>query len=344
MVLPSLQALATPPCVVPVRRCPDSMAAQAARLPPEGLPARQPQAALPQAQAATPVQPACIDLTLSDSDDERWPCGPPMPGQSSPTVHADSAASCQALLPIASQAGILDAAARLGLARALQQPATAPVRGCSEAVKRLLASAAAPTECLADADGGELPSAPPRKRHCALGGKGDRLAAAVRDSISSGADMDDFGVAHPSSRSMASELPELRLPSLVPQLRCSRRVQKRALELLSVRNSLIVAYPIGGDADQSYIESLDMTADLATALRIGTAEAEHSGYVSVANRRNRSARLHCGLMQRAAVAIRTASDMSVRQLLLSRGDHEAALIRGIRDAVRSPTPDDAFLR
>ena len=279
---------------------PLSAPAPSAKLPTEQQQQQQ-QAASP--RAAHAVQPVCIDLTLSDGDDEPGPRTPPLQQQGSCTVRALSAASCHT--PVAFHS-ILDAAEQLRLARTQQQTGLAPRGSHTEAVMGRPAAAAA-TDCLASSC--RMPSLQPAKRR-AVGDGAERLAAALigAGSASSDAETGDYRALDHAAHTRQPDPAEQAQPDL--QLRCSRRVQKRAFDLLSARRSpLVVAYPLGGHVEQHYIESLDMTADLASALHIDKLlEAEHR---SCKSRRDRRGHPRCGFMQRAAAAMRNASNTDV---------------------------------
>ena len=262
-LLPAPQEAVAMPSVTAVRRHASDIAARPAQVPPAKPPADQQQAELP--QAAHTEQPACIDLTLSDSDEERGPCTPPLQRQGSSTARAASASSFQT--PVSLHMG---AAERLRLARTQQQTGLAPGGGHVEAAAGCAAAAAGTPDCAASSC--ELPSLQPSKRR-AVGDRPERQAAAVigAGSTSSDADTGERCALDAAAHVRRPEPAEQTEPGL--QLRCSRRVQKRAFELLSAsRSPLIVAYPLGGHAEQHYIESLDMTADLAPALGISTAK------------------------------------------------------------------------
>ena len=255
-------------------------------------------------QAADVVQPVCIDLTLSDGDDERGPCTPPLQRQGCCTARALSATSCQT--PVAFHT-TLDAAARLRLARTQQQMGSTLGGGHAEAAARCPAAAMANDDCPAGSC--ELPSSLHPCKRRTIGDKTERLAAAVAGagSASSGAGEDKTCALDHAVHMRQPQPAEQAQPGL--QLRCSRRVQKRAFDLLSVSKSpLIVAYPVDGHTEQHYIESLDMTADLASALHIDTADAEH---ILRNSHRTRPGRLQCGFMQRAVAAIRDATNADV---------------------------------
>ncbi len=295
-LLPAPQAFANMPSVKAVRRHASSTASRPAEVPPAKPRADQQQAELP--QAAHIAQPACIDLTLSDSDEERGPCTPPLQRQGSSMARAVSAASFQT--PVSLHMG---AAERLRLARTQQQTRSAPGGGHGEAAAGSPAAVAATTDCRACSC--ELPSFQPSKRRAV----GDNAKTAVTGAGSTSSD------AHTGDRCALDPAPLMRQPERAEQtepglqLRCSRRVQKRAFELLSAsRSPRIVAYPLGGHAEQHYIESLDMTADLTSALGINKVEAEQR---PCERHRSRPGRPQCGFMQRAVAAIRDASITNV---------------------------------
>ncbi len=296
-LLPAPQAIATMPSVKAVRRHESSTASRPAHVPQAKRLADQHQAELP--QAAHVAQPACIDLTLSDSDEERGPCTPPLQRQGSSTARAVSASSFQT--PVSLHMG---AAERLRLARTQQQAGLAP-GGC-HAEAAVAAAAAATANCLASSC--ELPSLQPSQRS-AIGDKAECQAATVigARSASSNADTSEHCASDHAAHMQPPEPAEQTKPGL--QLRCSRRVQKRAFELLSAsRSPLIVAYPLGGHAEQHYIESLDMTSDLACAFGISTVQAEQR---SCKRHRNGPGRPQSGFIQRAVAAIRDANNADV---------------------------------
>jgi hypothetical protein len=183
----------------------------------------------------------------------------------------------------------------------------------------------------------------PELRHSkrgALSGAGDQPVPPARDVrlISSAADKQDAD--EPQVPGAGPD--NLQTRSSSPQLRCSRRVQKRAYQVLASATrtpSLIVAYPLGGKDDQHYTESLDMTADVPSALGISCGESQASGAPSSEGSRRWSRALQTrpdSLLTRLAVAIREASDMTDLELLSSDGSHEDPLVYGMWKAVRGP--------
>ena len=283
-------------------------------------------AAMPPTSRSSP--PACIDLTLTDSDDEREPRTPSPLARSCAPARASPVSSCQTPLSLGDDS--LGAAARLGMARKLRHATLCQGQPAATCQPQVFANGN--TNCSSDRD--DKPELRYSKRRALEGASGQPVPPArILGVMDSAADERHADGPPPSD----AELGTLPARSASPQLRCSRRVQKRAYQVLASarrRPSLIIAYPPGGEDVQHYRESLDMTADVPSALGVSCSEAQ----VSESGRR--WSRASCtrpdNLLTRLADAIIDASDMTAWELLLSNGSHEDALVHGMWKAVRSP--------
>ena len=288
----------------------------------------------PAAMPLTPhtAPPAYIDLTLTDSDDDREPRTPSPLARSCLAARASSLTSCQT--PPSLRDGNLDAAARLGRARKLQHAWLPPCQSQATAACHMPAPGGGAAFHPSDRD--DTPESG-HSKGSASHSAGIRPVAPARDVLaqrSAPADVETAGDVY--AKPLRSHAPAEEKHSS-PHIRCSRRVQERAFQALtgaSRRPSLIVAYPLGSEEDQNYIDSLDMTADLAAALGIPCTSIDATAGGS---RWSRISRTHCdSLLTRLATAIKVASDITDSELLSPDGSHEDALVHGIWKAVRSP--------